>query len=167
MDGVDDCPFCRIIAGAAPARIVWSGPAALAFLPLNPAARGHTLVVPRRHVLDLFSLDDATASALTLAVLHLARAVRAAVAPDGMNIINSAGAAASQTVPHLHVHVVPRWSGDHFGRFWPVVEPLSETVEEAMARSIRRAAAMPDHEPPGHGISVHGHDADHDEAHDQ
>lgn len=74
--------------------------------------------MPRRHVDDLWGLRPADAPPLMEAVLRVAHAIRAGLRPDGLNVIVSAGAAASQTIRHLHVHLVPRWTGDDFGGIW-------------------------------------------------
>ncbi|MFC2285285.1 MAG: HIT domain-containing protein, partial [Corynebacterium matruchotii] len=102
------CPFCAIIMGEGWAREVYRDDHTVAFFPLRPATFGHTLVVPRRHIPDIWGLPEADAACLSRAVLRVAAALRAAVAPAGLNIIQSSGAAATQTVPHLHVHLVPR-----------------------------------------------------------
>lgn len=117
--GDSGCVFCRIVEGSAFARIVHEDPDTLAFLPLRPVGDGHVLVVPRRHARDLWDLDEVTAVALTRSVLRVAHAVRAAFRPAGLNVINSAGAAATQTVMHLHVHVVARFEDDRMGDIWP------------------------------------------------
>ena len=117
------CPFCAIIMGEGWAREVYRDDHAVAFFPLRPAALGHTLVVPRRHIPDIWELPEADAAHLSLAALRVASALRAAVAPDGLNIIQSSGAAATQTVPHLHVHLVPRWAPDAMGSIWPAHPP--------------------------------------------
>ena len=96
---------------------------AVAFFPLRPATFGHTLVVPRRHIPDIWELPEAAVAHLSRAALRVAAALRAAVAPDGLNIIQSSGAAATQTVPHLHVHLVPRWAADAMGPIWPAHPP--------------------------------------------
>jgi len=114
-----DCVFCRIVAGAAPARIVATYPSSIALLPLRPAVAGHVLVIPRRHVTGVLGLDRNTAYVLTDAVLDVAARVHAVIHPDGMNVVQSTGAAATQTVHHLHVHVVPRHSGDNLPDIWP------------------------------------------------
>lgn len=95
----------------------------VAFFPLCPASLGHTLVVPRRHIPDIWELPEQTAAHLSRTVLRGAAALRAAVAPDGLNIIQSSGAAATQTVPHLHAHLVPRWAADAMGPIWPAKPP--------------------------------------------
>lgn len=129
------CPFCRIVQGEDSATVVFESDTALAFFPLRPAARGHTLVVPKAHVSDFLHVDEAQASDLTGAVLRVARAVERAVAPDGMNVLTSAGEAATQTVFHLHVHVLPRWHDDPIGTFWP-----DEAVAEGAALAEVAAA---------------------------
>ncbi len=116
------CVFCAIVAGVAPATVTANSPAAIALVPLNPATDGHAIVIPRVHSVGI--LD--TAPGVWAAVMELARAVVAELnsrlEPDGINIIQSTGAAATQTVPHLHVHVVPRYRGDRMGRIWPTKE---------------------------------------------
>lgn len=117
------CPFCAIIMGEGWAREVCRDDHAVVFFPLRPAALGHTLVVPRRHIPDIWELPEAAVAHLSRAALRVAAALRAAVAPDGLNIIQSSGAAATQTVPHLHVHLVPRWAADAMGPIWPAHPP--------------------------------------------
>lgn len=117
------CPFCAIIMGEGRAREIYRDDHAVAFFPLRPAALGHTLVVPRRHIPDIWELPEADAVHLTHTVLRVAAALRAAVAPGGLNIIQSSGAAATQTVPHLHIHLVPRWAADAMGPIWPAKPP--------------------------------------------
>lgn len=95
----------------------------MAFFPLQPAALGYTLVVPRRRIPDIWGLPEADAAHLSRTVLRVAAALRAAVAPDGLNSIQSSGAAATQTVPHLHAHLVPRWAADAMGPIWPAKPP--------------------------------------------
>ena len=117
------CPFCAISMGEGWAREVYRDDHAMAFFPLQPASLGHTLVVPRRHIPDIWALPEQTAAHLSRAVLRVAAALRVAVTPDGLNIIHSSGAAATQTVPHLHVHLVPRWAADAMGPIWPAKPP--------------------------------------------
>lgn len=136
----NDCPFCQIIQGSARARIVLETADCLAFFPLNPAIVGHVLVVPRRHIVDIWSLDVTAAIALTKATLRVAHAIRAALNPDGLNIIQSNGAAATQTVDHVHVHAVPRWNNDRIKDFWPPDSPWStpelDQVQSAIAEQM-------------------------------
>lgn len=140
-EDAEDCDFCAIIRGVRSARVVCETKHALAFFPLHPAALGHVLVVPKKHVPDFWAADDVTASHLGRALIEVAHGLKRALAPDGLNIIQSSGAAASQTVFHLHVHLVPRWFGDHIGALWPPSEPWSETVEDDVAGAVRRACS--------------------------
>lgn len=135
---VNDCPFCRIVGRLEPAVVVDETAHTLAFFPLEPATRGHTMVVSKWHIADFFELDDHQAHAVGVSVLRVARALRAVLEPEGMNIITSAGEAASQSVMHLHVHLVPRWTGDPVGEIWPRKAPTPEPILEDTAECIRK-----------------------------
>ena len=113
-----DCIFCAIVAGNAPAERLFEDESTLAFLDANPATDGHTLVIPKRHAGDLFEIEDEDADALWRSVRRVARGIREALAPDGMNLFQSNGRAAFQSVFHVHVHVVPRWADDGIRLPW-------------------------------------------------
>jgi histidine triad (HIT) family protein len=104
------CLFCRIAAGSVPAQLVYEDAAAIAFLDVHPAARGHALVVPRAHAETLLDLDAAAVGDLFRAVKEVQRKVQAALRPFGFNVGWNHGRAAGQVVPHLHVHVLPRYA---------------------------------------------------------
>ena len=113
---VDDCIFCAIVAGRAPARIVHSDALTVAFLDIFPLTPGHALVVPRRHSRDLLDAAPEDVAAVTAAAREVAAA---SVSPsglgaDGFNLIQANGSVAFQTVFHLHIHVLPRYRGDGF-----------------------------------------------------
>lgn len=132
------CPFCTIARGEDPlAEVVCEAPTWIAFFPRDPATPGHTLVIPRGHVQDLWSLGTGLAAELTSGVIRVGRAIEAALTPEGMNLITSSGTAAEQTVFHLHLHIVPRWRSDGFGRIWPPERPMAERVKEEVAERIR------------------------------
>ena len=103
------CVFCRIVAGELPARVVHADEHAVAFLDLAPWHRGHTLVVPRRHVESLVSGKPVLAE-IAPAVDATARLLVDRLAADGLNLLSSAGAVAGQKVFHLHLHLVPRYA---------------------------------------------------------
>lgn len=107
-----DCIFCAIEAGAAPSHPVYSDEHAIAFMDVNPAVPGHVLVIPRRHTPDIFGLEEAELGPYMTAVHRVARAARQALDADGLNLFQSNGVAAWQTVFHLHFHVLPRRAGD-------------------------------------------------------
>ncbi len=128
------CDFCDIARGEDPAWFLYEQDATVAFLPLKPVVEGHTLVVPREHVTNLWELDRALAGDLIQSIVKIAGAIHRALAPDGLNLIQSNGEAASQSVFHVHFHLVPRWKGDKMGEIWPPspamsVERKAETVE--------------------------------------
>ncbi len=126
-----DCPFCSIIHRDDPdAREIYRDETVVAFFPDKPATLGHVLVVPRDHIPDIWQLDDATGSRLAVVTIRLASVMRNALAPEGLNVIQSNGAAATQTVFHLHVHLVPRWQGDALGRIWPPETYYSEAAKD-------------------------------------
>lgn len=135
-----DCPFCEIIQRDDPdAREVYRDEHVVAFFPTEPAVLGHTMVVPRRHVADIWELDEETASHLARSTVRLAGAIREAVHPEGLNIIQSNGEAATQTVFHLHVHLVPRWDGDAMGPIWPKETDYSEEEKDDVLMRVRTA----------------------------
>ena len=133
------CEFCQIVRGEKPARIVADASDALALFPLRPAAPGHTIVIPKTHVRDLWAAGSLLDTGLMQAVIDVGHAIRTVLRPDGLNLISSAGEAASQTVFHLHLHVVPRWAGDHFGTIWPPSPPLTDQAKDETAAAIRAA----------------------------
>ena len=138
------CPFCAIIKGEDPsARVVYQDQNVTAFFPLVPATRGHTLVVPNRHVVEHTDLTPSESRQLGESVRRAARGVRAAVSPDGINIIQSTGAAATQTVPHVHFHVVPRWHNDRVELRWPDTEAEGEVEQDATLELIRSVLPGP------------------------
>jgi histidine triad (HIT) family protein len=137
-----DCPFCRIARGEdRSTEIICEGASWVSFFPTQPATPGHTLVVPRAHVPDLWSLDDALGADLMSAVIKIGRAIQSAVTPAGMNLISSAGAAAEQTVFHLHLHVVPRYEGDDIDPIWPHKKSADAILLKRIALHIRKACA--------------------------
>ena len=114
------CIFCRIAAHAAEASVVFEDAHVLALMDLRAFTPGHTLIIPKRHMPDITALDDGdVARALLLAVARIAGAVRSAFAAEGISVWQSNGEAAGQEVPHLHLHVVPRYQGDGLLRVYP------------------------------------------------
>jgi histidine triad (HIT) family protein len=107
---------------------------------INPLNEGHTLVIPRAHAATLYEADEADLQAAMLTARRVARAIRAALRPDGLNLLQANGAAAFQSVPHFHLHLVPRFTGDGKGFDWPMV-PGDRARIQAVAEKIRGALA--------------------------
>jgi histidine triad (HIT) family protein len=135
---VASCQFCSIVAGEAPAHVVLDDEAAVAFLDVRPLFPGHVLVVPRVHVETLTDLAPEGVEPLFQRVRRLAAAVRDACGAQGSFVaLNNK---VSQSVPHLHVHVVPRTKGDGLkGFFWPRTRYPDDATAAATAATIRDA----------------------------
>jgi len=129
-----DCVFCRIVAKQIPASVVHEDEHTLAFMDLGQVNPGHVLVAAKAHAENVYSLDDAQAAAVFRSVARVARAIRAAFAPDGLSVYQANGKAAGQTVFHLHVHLVPRHEGDGMNLIWPAKNPSREKLEEYAAK---------------------------------
>jgi histidine triad (HIT) family protein len=141
-DDSSDCAFCKIARGEeSTTEVVCEARDWIAFFPLHPATPGHTLVIPREHVEDLWKADASLGSELMTATIRVGRAIEKVLKPDGMNLITSAGATAEQTVFHLHLHIVPRWHRDGFGRIWPVESRFDDADLTGIARGISGACA--------------------------
>ncbi len=144
------CPFCAIVAGHLEASIVAQTEAAVAFLDLRQAVPGHVLVVPRLHVETIDAIDPALAGEVMQLGVRVARALRAALNPAGLNLWQSNGAAAGQEVPHFHLHVQPRHVGDGLLRVYPqgLPAPASRDVLEQLAQRIRLSLPLDGVSPP-------------------
>ena len=116
--GSQDCLFCRIAAGELPATIVDEDERTLSFMDINPATRGHALVIPRAHADDLHAIGTDDLHAVAVAAQRLAGRARERLGADGVTLMNSCGAAAWQTVFHFHVHVIPRYADDPLRLPW-------------------------------------------------
>jgi histidine triad (HIT) family protein len=133
----EDCLFCGIVAGDVPAQIVDSDEHTVAFMDINPATRGHALVVPRRHSTDLMDVSDDDLAYTMAAARRLARRMDETLEPDGFNILNSTRPAAWQTIFHYHLHVIPRYEDDPLKLPW-IPGPGDPDEIKAIADRIRR-----------------------------
>jgi histidine triad (HIT) family protein len=134
------CVFCAIVAGGASASPVLSDERFLAFLDIYPMRPGHTLVIPRRHAVRLSELGEATGAFFDF-VARVASALRAGLACDDLNLVLNDGPAANQTVPHVHVHVIPRYGRDLarlLGRL--VVRPIQPLLGRVPRRELDEIA---------------------------
>lgn len=113
-----DCLFCKIVAGEIPATIVAETERTIAFMDINPATRGHALVIPRAHARDVHEIDAADLQEVATTAQRVAAAAVQRLGADGVNLLNSNGPAAWQTVFHFHMHVIPRYKGDPLRLPW-------------------------------------------------
>ena len=113
-----DCIFCRIIAGEIPCYRVAENDDCLAFLDIEPAAKGHTLVIPKQHSQDLLDTSPDTLALVAQMVQQVAHQIDVTLEPDGINMLQNNRPAAGQVVMHYHVHLIPRWNDDNVMQAW-------------------------------------------------
>jgi histidine triad (HIT) family protein len=131
--------FSRIVSGEIPAAKLYEDELTLAFLDVNPASRGHSLVICKEERPDLFSLTPELIAAVGRTTQIVGQALMAALKPDGLNVVQNNGAAAGQTVFHYHVHLIPRWDGDRALGGW---KPGTITPDELRALAAQIGAEL-------------------------
>ena len=130
--------FSKIVSGEIPSIKIYEDQHALAFMDISPAVRGHTLVISKEEFADLWSIPEETLTDVTRAVQRVAHGLRGALKPDGLNVIQNNGPASGQTIFHYHVHLIPRWEGDHAVRLW-TPRQADQGELRALAEQIREA----------------------------
>jgi histidine triad (HIT) family protein len=133
-----ECAFCSIRNGQIPAVVVAEDERALAIMDINPINDGHVLVIPRAHAATFFEIAEEDLIAAIRLAKRIATGIRKGLAPDGLNLIQNNGAAASQSVPHFHLHLIPRWVDDGKGLTWELIPGSSVRIRQ-MAAAIRAA----------------------------
>jgi histidine triad (HIT) family protein len=116
--GAGDCVFCAIVAAVSPCEKLFEDQATLAFMDINPANDGHCLVIPKAHHREVFDMPPEAFAAVAATVVKVARAVNDVLRPGGVSLVQANGALAGQTVPHVHVHVLPRRADDNLLINW-------------------------------------------------
>ena len=132
----DDCIFCKIVAGALPSTRIDEDERTIAFMDINPGTRGHALVIPKRHATDLLEIEPDDLAACVQMAQRVARRAMDRLGADGVNLVNSCGSAAWQTVFHFHVHVIPRYEGDPLQLPGQPQQPDDEELEK-VAQELR------------------------------
>ncbi|HEY5195930.1 MAG TPA: HIT domain-containing protein [Solirubrobacteraceae bacterium] len=128
-----DCIFCRIATGELPATVVAQDRRTIALMDIQPANRGHVLVIPRAHARDLLAVGPEDLAACTAMARVIAGRAVARLGADGVNLLNSCGADAWQTVFHFHIHVIPRYKGDPLRLPWNPAPGDGEEIAAAAA----------------------------------
>lgn len=132
----DTCIFCKIVAGKVPSFKLAEDEHTLAFMDINPLNEGHCLVIAKGHWPDVYAIPDSAFAAVTRTVKRVAGAVRATLNPEGLNLVQANGPAAAQSVPHFHVHVLPRRLNDGASLNWGL-RPGDMKAISALAERIR------------------------------
>jgi histidine triad (HIT) family protein len=133
-----DCVFCKIRDGEIPSMRVYEDDRTLAIMDINPINSGHCLVISKAHAPTLWDADPVDLQAAITAAQKVAVALKAAVKPDGLNMLQANGPAAFQSVPHYHLHLIPRWNNDGKGFDWSLV-PGDRGQIQAIGERLREA----------------------------
>jgi len=129
-----DCIFCKIVTGEIPATKVYEDSETLAFMDINPGNPGHTLVIPKKHIRNLFDMDPADGAALMRTVTKVAQAIQRALNPDGLNLHQANEPTAGQVVMHCHLHLLPRWEDDDVHELWHPKEGDMVEIQQIASR---------------------------------
>jgi histidine triad (HIT) family protein len=132
-----NCIFCKVIAGELPGEIVDSDDRTVTVMDINPATRGHVVVIPREHTEDLSTVSDEDLVATMHAARRMVERIRETLAPAGFNVLNNMGRAAWQSIFHFHVHVIPRYEDDPLQLPW-LPRPADPDELAAVASELRR-----------------------------
>ena len=134
-----DCVFCKIIRGDLPSMHVYDDERTMVIMDINPLTAGHCLVITKAHAPTIWDADPTDLRAAITAAQTVATAIRAALKPDGLNMLQANGAAAFQSVPHYHLHLIPPWDNDGKGFDWPLtpgnrsqIQSIGERLREAL-----------------------------------
>ena len=123
-----DCVFCKIRDGQIPSLKIYEDAATLAFMDINPLNSGHCLVITKTHAPNLFEAPVEDLQAAIATAQRVAQAIREGLKPDGLNMLQANGVAAFQSVPHFHLHLIPRWNNDGKGFDWKLVPGSREQI---------------------------------------
>lgn len=137
---MDDCIFCKIVAGKIPSNKVYEDEHTLAFMDIGPIIKGHTLVIPKEHHDPLMDTPPEILQKAIVTAQKVAKAQTIALGADGVNIVQSNGKAAGQEVPHLHFHVIPRFNND--GHRWNWRTAKYENMEEMQKTAEKISGAL-------------------------
>jgi len=135
------CIFCQIAVKKVSVHIIYENKNTMAFLDNRPAEQGHTLVIPKNHIETIYDLSEDDISCLFTIVRNIAVTLKNAFNPDGMSIIQRNGIAADQHIFHVHVHVIPRFTGRHLRRMEEIPEASSEELETIATRLRNKTPA--------------------------
>ena len=142
---MSECVFCKIRDGHIPSLKVYEDERTLCFMDINPLNAGHCLVITKRHAPTIFESDEEDLKAAITAAKHVALALLRTVKPDGLNMLQANGAAAFQSVPHFHLHLIPRWTNDGRGFDWKLV-PGDRAHIMKVGERLRGVLAGDDHD---------------------
>lgn len=129
-----NCIFCKIAAGEIPSTTIYEDEDFRVILDIEPASKGHALIIPKEHYANLYELDDALAAKVLVLAKKLTTTLKEVLGCDGYNIVQNNGEAAGQTVFHFHMHLIPRYKGDTVQIGWKPGTLTDETKEEIISK---------------------------------
>jgi len=129
-----DCVFCKIINKEIPAFVIYEDEFVFAFLDINPAAIGHTLVIPKKHFENVFDIDEEYLQKIISVAQKIAKKMKDELGVEGVNFYHASGRAAEQSVFHFHLHIIPRVAGDSIDFTKSALRPLKEVNSEEMEK---------------------------------
>lgn len=132
-----DCIFCKIANGEIPSSTVYENSDFKVILDVAPAAKGHCLILPKEHFKNIFDIDADTAARMFSLATEVARALKQELGCDGLNIVQNNGAAAGQTVNHVHLHLIPRFEGDDVSIGWNPKQSEGQELAQ-LAKALRK-----------------------------
>ena len=109
---METCIFCKIVKGEIPSKKIFENDSVVAFLDINPISKGHSLVIPKNHYVDIFEMPEHVLAEIIRAAKLLSKELMEKLEADGINLLQSNRPAANQIVPHFHLHIIPRYKGD-------------------------------------------------------
>lgn len=131
---VDNCIFCKIAAGEIPSTTIYEDEDFRVILDIEPASKGHALILPKEHYANLYELDDALASKALVVAKKVIAQMTEVLGCDGYNVLQNNGAAAGQTVFHFHMHLIPRYKEDDVKIGWKLGKLTDEVRQEIVAK---------------------------------
>ena len=131
----DDCIFCKLSNGDIPTNALYEDDVVKVIFDLNPASKGHVLILPKNHFDDIYSMDDATAAHVFQVAVKVAKAMKETLGCEGLNIVQNNGEIAGQTVFHFHMHIIPRYKGDTANIKWVQNEVDQAVVDEIISKA--------------------------------
>jgi histidine triad (HIT) family protein len=138
-----DCPFCRMVRGELHSVTVYEDSEVLSILDLYPATQGHILVLPKQHIENVYTMPEDLGAHIMRVTINISQAVKRQLSPDGLNLIQANEAAAGQTIPHFHLHIVPRYKNDAVVlRFGHGNTPAHKYELEQLAGKVRSALGI-------------------------
>lgn len=138
---MENCIFCKIVKGEISSAKIWEDEKVFVFLDINPLSKGHCLIIPKKHSENIFDIEEETLKEIIKTAKNLAQKMKKFLKATGVNLVNSSGVDAEQSIPHFHFHLIPRYENDNLEmtKWWGSKSLKSGTEElEGLAEKIKK-----------------------------